>query len=104
MQPLVGYQRKYLRGLAHCLKPVLLIGQKGVTNSVVHSLDDALTKHELVKVKFIEGKQRDNKNRVIEILEQKTDAHMVGMIGHTAILYRPHPEEDKRKITLQHRG
>lgn len=97
---LKGYQRKYLRGLAHSLKPIVLIGQKGVNNSVADSLDEALTKHELVKAKFIEDKDKDSKQRAIEWLERATKAVLVGQIGHTAIFYRPHPEPDKRQIVL----
>ena len=97
---LSGQARKYLRGLAHSLKPVVLIGQKGTSATVSHALEQALLKHELVKVKFIEGKTKDQKNRKIRILEKDTGATMVGMIGHIAIFYRPNPEADKRKITL----
>jgi RNA-binding protein len=49
---LTGQARKYLRGLAHSLKPVVLIGQKGASPSVSQALEQALLKHELVKVKF----------------------------------------------------
>jgi RNA-binding protein len=97
---LSGQARKYLRGLAHSLKPVVLIGQKGTSPSVSQALEQALLEHELVKVKFVEGKTKDQKNIKISMLEKETGAIMVGMIGHIAIFYRPHPEADKRKITL----
>ncbi len=97
---LTGQARKYLRGLAHSLKPVVLIGQKGTSASVSQALEQALLKHELVKVKFIEGKTKAQKYRKIGVLEKDTGASVVGMIGHIAIFYRPHPETDKRKITL----
>ncbi len=89
-----------MRGLAHSLKPVVLIGQKGASASVSQVLEQALLKHELVKVKFIEGKTKAQKYQKISVLEKQTGACMVGMIGHIAIFYRPHPEADKRKITL----
>ena len=54
MENLSSSQRKYLRGVAHGLKPVVLIGQKGLTTSVVDALDEALMTHELVKAKFID--------------------------------------------------
>jgi RNA-binding protein len=97
---LSGQARKYLRGLAHSLKPVVLIGQKGTSPSVSQALEQALLKHELVKVNFIEGKTKEQKNIKINTLEKETGAIMVGMIGHIAIFYRPNPEADKRKITL----
>jgi RNA-binding protein len=95
-----SYQCKYLRGLAHGLKPIVLIGQKGLSPSLIKALDEALTDHELVKVKFVEGKEKDNKNHVAAMLEKKADARLVGMIGHTAIFFRPHPEAGKRKIII----
>jgi RNA-binding protein len=97
---LKGHQRKYLRGLAHALKPIILIGQKGITQSVVKALDQALTQHELVKIKFIEGKEKENKQQTAAELESATCSHLVGHIGHTVIIYRPHPESEKRKIIL----
>ena len=97
---LTGQARKYLRGLAHALKPVVLVGHKGATPPVSKALDQALLKHELVKLKFIEGKAKELKHRKIQELETATGATMIGMIGHTAIFYRPHPDPDKRKINL----
>ena len=47
-----GSQRKFLRGLAHKLKPVVIIGQKGFGEAVIHAVEDALNAHELIKVKF----------------------------------------------------
>lgn len=97
---LVGFQRKFLRGLAHPLKPLILIGQNGAGLPVVKALDEALTSHELVKVKFLEGKEKTAKKVTAEDLRVKTNAHLVGMIGHIAIFYRPHPQIQKRKIVL----
>ncbi len=97
---LTSSQCKYLRGQAHQLKPIVLIGQKGATPSIGLALDQALIKHELVKVKFIEGKEKSYKQRTTEDLQTSLGAQMVGMIGHTAIFYRPHPDPDKRKINL----
>ncbi len=97
---LSGHQRKYLRGLAHKLKPIVLIGQKGLTSSVVQALDEALNKHELVKVRFNEDKDKGFKTQALASLEKSTGASVVGMIGHTAIFYRPHPEKERRKIIL----
>ena len=100
MSDLSSYQRKYLRGLAHVLKPIVLIGQKGLTDSLAAALDQALITHELVKAKFVEDKDKAYKNQTIDFLKKATASEMVGLIGHTAIFYRPHPEPEKRKISL----
>ncbi len=99
-QPLSGPQRKYLRGLAHDLKPVVLIGQKGTSQAVAKALDQALDVHELVKVKFVEDKEKETKQQKAAWLEKATGAHLVGQIGHTLIFYRPHTNSEKRKIVL----
>ena len=100
---LEGFQRKYLRGLAHKTKPVVFIGQKGVTETLNRSIDDALTAHELIKVKYIDFKDKENKTEIAGIIEKTHDCEMVGMIGHTAIFFRQHPDEEKRKIAVPSR-
>jgi RNA-binding protein len=100
MAALKGYQRKYLRGLAHALKPVVQVGQKGLADGVLETLAEALETHELVKVKFVEHKEKNRKADFAEIIETKTGAALVGVIGHTAIFYRPKTDPEKRKIAL----
>lgn len=100
MKNLKGHQKKYLRGLAHGLKPIVFIGQKGFTSTVAKALDDALEKHELIKVKFLDFKEKDQKKELIDIMEEKAGCEMVGMIGHTAIFYRKHPDPEKQNIVI----
>ena len=97
---LKGYQKKYLKGLAHRLKPVVIIGQNGLTDTVVLNAIDALKKHELIKVKFIDHKKRDQKKSMVESLEQQTQSDLVGLIGHVAIFFKPHLDPVKRIISL----
>lgn len=104
MPKLKGFQRKYLRGLAHSMKPTVLIGQKGCTDTVIRSIIDALSTHELIKVKFVDLKDKARKNEVLGAIEKKTECENVGMIGHTAILYREHHDPEKRRINLPERG
>jgi len=89
-----------LRGLAHSLKPVVLVGQKGATSALFNSTDTALTDHELIKIRFIENKDRTVKSAIITEITTRTGAELVGTIGHTAILYRPRHNPDKRRIAL----
>jgi len=103
LKELKGFQKKYLRGLAHKLQPVVYIGQKGVTDAVCDSLEEALNSHELIKVKFIENKEKAVKKEICAQLELRSHAALAGLIGHVAILYRPHPDTDKRKISLPQR-
>ena len=91
---------KYLRGLAHGLKPVVLIGQNGLTDAVVQAADAALERHELIKVKFNDIKDKREKKSLAASLEGATESAQVGMIGHIAILFRPQKDPEKRKISL----
>jgi len=100
METLKGYQKKFLKGLAHGLKPVVFIGQKGLSGGLIGSIHDALDTHELIKVKFIEFKEKQQKAAMAEAIEAETDCRLVGIIGHTAIFYRQHADPEKRKIQL----
>jgi RNA-binding protein len=80
-------QKRYLRGLAHDLKPVLLVGAKGVTPGVLAELDAALEQHELIKVR-IAASDREEREAWIDALVEGGDAALAGRIGHVAILYR----------------
>ena len=105
MNKLTSVQAKYLRGLAHGLKPIVFVGQKGVTDALIKSAGEAFQRHELIKVKFADFKEKEQKKVIAAEIEKKTDSRLAGLIGHMAILYRPHNDPDKRKIHLpRHRS
>ncbi len=99
MKKLEGFQRKYLRGVAHGLKPVVFIGQKGLTPEVLSSAEKAFERHELIKVKFNAFKEKEEKTELSARIEKETGAENVGIIGHTAIFYRQQEDPEKRKIS-----
>ena len=86
-------QKRYLRGLAHSLKPVILTGNKGVTPAVVREFSAALDQHELVKVKL--GDNRDERKSQIAELGQGAKAELVQSIGRVACFYRRNEEQPK---------
>jgi RNA-binding protein len=98
METLKGSQRKYLRAQAHHLKPLVMIGAKGVTAQLIGSVDLALKDHELIKVKF--GEFKEAKKQISEDIAQATKSTLVGLIGNIAILYRQSPDPEKRKIKI----
>ena len=100
MKNLTSIQAKYLRGIAHALKPVVFVGYKGVTNALIKSTDEAFQRHELIKVKFIDFKDKKQKKEIAAAIEDNTDSRMAGIIGHIAILYRPHSDPARRRIVL----
>lgn len=83
-------QIKKLRSLAHPLKPVVRIGQKGLTDAVLAELEIALDHHELIKVKV--AGDRDERDRTVTLIIDKTSAHRVSLTGGVAVLFRRNPE------------
>jgi len=100
---LQGFQRKYLRGLAHSLKPMVHLGQKGLTSGLVSSVNEALELHELIKLKFLDFKEKSQKTELAGLIEQRTGSELVGIIGNVAIFYRQQEDNEKRTISLPER-
>lgn len=82
--------RNFLRSQAHSLKPIVMVGKEGVDGRVVSALNEALSSHELVKVKF--QAQKDEMRPLSEQLAQKTDSDLISIIGFIATFYRESEE------------
>lgn len=89
-------QRQFLKGLAHHLNPVVMLGNNGLTEGVLAEIDNALNHHELIKVK-IAGADRDTKQLIIQAIVRETKATEVQTIGHILVLYR---QSEEKKISL----
>ena len=87
---LKGFQRRYLRKLAHDLKPVVHVGAAGIAPPVLDALARALAHHELVKVRLHEP---DDKKALARTLADESGAELCGLVGHTAILYLARAED-----------
>ena len=85
-------QIKFIRGKCHVLKPVIMLGQKGLTDEVLSELDIALTHHELVKIK-LSIDDRDLRKQVATEICNKSNAEEVQSIGKTLTVYRVNPEK-----------
>jgi RNA-binding protein len=97
---LKGFQKKYLKGLAHAFKPVVHIGQKGLSENLSAALEEALDSHELIKIKFIDCKEKEQKKELLKKIEAESRCEVVGMTGHIAILFRQNREPEKRRISV----
>ena len=91
---LTASQIRYLRGLAHPLKPVLLLGSRGVTPGVLKELEQALDDHELIKVR-LSGGDRAARRAELAKLAETSRAETVQAIGHIAVLYRRNDEQPR---------
>ena len=94
--PLSETQRRHLKKLAHHLKPVVIVGNAGLTENVLAEIDNALAHHELIKVRINAADKNERKSLIDKISEQ-TDSGWVTSIGHIAAFYRP---AEKPKLVL----
>jgi len=85
-------QRQHLKAQAHPLKPMVSIGQNGLTEAVTKELDSAINFHELMKVK-LHIKDRDLRQEIYEEMCQTLGAEPVQLIGNTVVIYRKNPEK-----------
>lgn len=93
--PISEDKRHTLRGAAHKLKPVVLLGKGGLSDAVLAEVNLALDHHELIKVK-VRSEDRDERRMVIEEIAQKSGAELIQVIGQIAVLYRENPEKKSK--------
>lgn len=89
-------QRKYLKGLAHHLDPVVRIGQHGLTTGVATETGRALDSHELIKVRV--DAEGDERKQLAAELAAQTAAEVVGIVGKIAIIFRARQDEPGIKL------
>jgi RNA-binding protein len=93
MKQLTSKQRAELRRLAHRMKPVVIVGNDGVTDALVQSVREAFNTRELLKVKALDSAPAPIREISDAIAGALGDAQTVQTIGRTAVLYRPDPDE-----------
>ncbi len=86
--PLSEAQRRHLRKLAHHLKPVVIVGNAGLTENVLAEIDQALAHHELIKIR-INAADKEERQSLIAKIAKQTESNWVTSIGHIAAFYRP---------------
>ena len=91
---LTASQKRYLRGLAHALKPVIQVGNKGISDSLIAEFSGALEHHELIKVR-LGGDDRSERAGQIERLAGQSGAELIQSIGKVATFYRRNEEAPK---------
>jgi len=94
---LTGKQRRHLRALAHDMKPIVQVGKGGIDGGLIGAVDQALTDHELVKVKVGESAGLD-RHEAAENLATATKSEIAQVLGNIVLLYRPDPEDPQIKL------
>ena len=93
-------QKKFLRGLGHGLKPMLMVGDAGLSDSLLSEFETTLAHHELIKVRVRIG-DRQARDAIIDELCTQGSAAVIQRVGNMALLYRQNP--DKKKIVIPNR-
>jgi RNA-binding protein len=93
---LTNAQVRKLKALAQQLEPVLRVGKSGVSEAFLQSLDQALTTHELVKVKFAEFKEE--KKKLAPLIAERSGSALVTRVGNVVVLYRENPDPERRRV------
>ena len=90
-------QKKHLRGLGHRLKPVVTVGDAGLSNSVMQEFNSTISHHELIKVR-IRASSRENRDALIDELCQLGSGNLIQRIGNVALIYRRNPDDTRIKL------
>ena len=90
--------KQKLKGLAHSIKPSVIIGKEGASKSTINSINNVLENKELIKVKF--NLFKNEKESIAKKIEDFCNATIVGQIGNIIILFKQSPDIDKRKFII----
>lgn len=90
-------QKKYLRGLGHQLKPVIMVGDAGLSEAVLLELDSTISHHELIKVR-IRAADRESRDNIINELCRHGSAALIQRIGNVALIYRANPDDPRIRL------
>jgi len=89
-------QKKYLRGRGHALKPLIMVGDAGLSEALLAEYESTLDHHELIKVRVRVG-DREARDAMIDKLCKDSSATLVQRIGNVALVYRANPEKKAEK-------
>jgi RNA-binding protein len=92
MIKLTNNQKKFLRSKGHALKPVVMVGQHGLSESVLAELESSMNKHELLKIK-IRTEDKDEKQKMIDKIIEFSQSYLVQVIGNVMVIYRAFDED-----------
>jgi RNA-binding protein len=90
-------RKKQLKAQAHSLKPVIIVGQSGLTESVLKEIEITLDTHELIKIKI--RAEKEPRKQVRDQITAKTKAELIQSIGQIIVIYRKKPEPKEVKNT-----
>lgn len=96
---ITSQQRAFLRGCAQTIDPIVMVGKEGLTTAVCTALDEALSHHELVKLRF--QNHKDEVRQISDKLSEATRSLCVAVTGFTAVFYREAQKPEDRRFNLR---
>ena len=96
--PITEKQKRQLKKIAHHLKPVVMVGQHGLSENIHTEIGIALDHHELIKVRVNAADREERKELIGEILV-RSKAELVLTVGHVAVLFRRNPDQPKISLS-----
>jgi len=94
--PISTSEKKQLRSIGHKLKPVVIVAQKGLTDSVKSEIERALSEHELIKIKLSTSAKKEDKKAIIKLICDELNAESIQSIGHMGLFYRAAAEPNPK--------
>ena len=98
IEPLSNPQLRRFKAAAQLLEPMFKMGKAGLSDGFVRSVDEALSQHELVKIKFAEFKEQ--KKELAPLLAEKTASHLIMRAGNVMVLHRPKEKTETLKAEI----
>jgi len=89
--------KKQLRKLGHSLKPVVIIADQGLKETIIQATDEALDAHELIKIRFRSG-DREERKQMLATLAEQTSSSIICQIGFTALMFRRNKKKQKVEL------
>ena len=90
--------RKKYRQIGHHLKPIVTVGNLGITDGVIEETRRALRDHELIKVK-LNIEKKTERDREVRSLSLALEAHFIQLIGKNALLYKENPNAKSSSLS-----
>lgn len=97
---LTQQQIRSLKKQAHPLKPVVIIGQNGLSENVLNEINLALDHHELIKVKLAGMADKAERSEVSSEIEARLQTNLIQLIGQISTFYRANPKKQKNRIII----
>ena len=87
MTTITPQEKRELKSGLHSLKPIVIVGSNGLTDSVLQEIDRALEDHELIKIRLVD-EDRDSRDELIVKICKKMRAALIQSIGKVVAVYR----------------